>query len=155
MSSVRDLCVAEPLFLCWPLLFWNLAEFSCFFQVLSSLELVFHLCISWLLFLLLESELKMCCFLSLLYLFLLLCTFEYYVFDHYAFLALIPTPSFFFFCFCLMLGSPTSPDHKTKRQSDPTPFGFKGTVQQQLHTLLVVSPHCLNTSKALHRFDWL
>ncbi|XP_057708474.1 guanine nucleotide exchange factor DBS-like isoform X14 [Corythoichthys intestinalis] len=23
-------------------------------------------------------------------------------------------------------GSPTSPDHKTKRQSDPTPFGFKG-----------------------------
>ncbi|KAM7407170.1 hypothetical protein PAMA_003075 [Pampus argenteus] len=24
-------------------------------------------------------------------------------------------------------GSPTSPDHKTKRQSDPTPFGFKGS----------------------------
>ncbi|XP_068185930.1 guanine nucleotide exchange factor DBS isoform X3 [Antennarius striatus] len=23
-------------------------------------------------------------------------------------------------------GSPTSPDHRTKRQSDPTPFGFKG-----------------------------
>lgn len=27
----------------------------------------------------------------------------------------------------LTAGSPTSPDHKTKRQSDPTPFGFKGT----------------------------
>ncbi|XP_049903963.1 guanine nucleotide exchange factor DBS isoform X1 [Epinephelus moara] len=26
----------------------------------------------------------------------------------------------------LSAGSPTSPDHKTKRQSDPTPFGFKG-----------------------------
>ncbi|KAK5920655.1 hypothetical protein CgunFtcFv8_024442 [Champsocephalus gunnari] len=26
----------------------------------------------------------------------------------------------------LSSGSPTSPDHKTKRQSDPTPFGFKG-----------------------------
>lgn len=26
-----------------------------------------------------------------------------------------------------MEGSPTSPDHKTKRQSDPTPFGFKGS----------------------------
>uniref|UniRef100_A0A669D1A0 MCF.2 cell line derived transforming sequence like n=1 Tax=Oreochromis niloticus TaxID=8128 RepID=A0A669D1A0_ORENI len=32
-------------------------------------------------------------------------------------------------------GSPTSPDHKTKRQSDPTPFGFKGNVQP-LHSLL-------------------
>ncbi|XP_047227481.1 guanine nucleotide exchange factor DBS isoform X4 [Girardinichthys multiradiatus] len=27
---------------------------------------------------------------------------------------------------CPSSGSPTSPDHSTKRQSDPTPFGFKG-----------------------------
>ncbi|XP_047456498.1 guanine nucleotide exchange factor DBS isoform X6 [Mugil cephalus] len=30
-------------------------------------------------------------------------------------------------------GSPTSPDHKTKRQSDPTPFGFKDTGPPPLH----------------------
>lgn len=36
----------------------------------------------------------------------------------------ILNPSFFSI---LAPGSPTSPDHKTKRQSDPTPFGFKGT----------------------------
>ncbi|KAF7653542.1 hypothetical protein LDENG_00081850 [Lucifuga dentata] len=29
-------------------------------------------------------------------------------------------------------GSPTSPDHKTKRQSDPTPFGFKGWTKTSL-----------------------
>lgn len=41
----------------------------------------------------------------------------------------------FFYCpapltlvsFSLTAGSPTSPDHKSKRQSDPTPFGFKGS----------------------------
>lgn len=32
-----------------------------------------------------------------------------------------------YFYSILVPGSPTSPDHKTKRQSDPTPFGFKGT----------------------------
>ncbi|XP_040913774.1 guanine nucleotide exchange factor DBS [Toxotes jaculatrix] len=30
-------------------------------------------------------------------------------------------------------GSPTSPDHKTKRQSDPTPFGFKDAGPPPLH----------------------
>nr|XP_046260826.1 guanine nucleotide exchange factor DBS isoform X4 [Scatophagus argus] len=30
-------------------------------------------------------------------------------------------------------GSPTSPDHKTKRQSDPTPFGFKDPGPPPLH----------------------
>ncbi|XP_039673399.1 guanine nucleotide exchange factor DBS isoform X8 [Perca fluviatilis] len=30
-------------------------------------------------------------------------------------------------------GSPTSPDHKTKRQSDPTPFGFKDAGHPPLH----------------------
>ncbi|XP_026000315.1 guanine nucleotide exchange factor DBS isoform X1 [Astatotilapia calliptera] len=30
-------------------------------------------------------------------------------------------------------GSPTSPDHKTKRQSDPTPFGFKDAGPPALH----------------------
>ncbi|XP_058478450.1 guanine nucleotide exchange factor DBS isoform X13 [Solea solea] len=30
-------------------------------------------------------------------------------------------------------GSPTSPDHKTKRQSDPTPFGFKDAGPPHLH----------------------
>uniref|UniRef100_A0A3Q1FP93 MCF.2 cell line derived transforming sequence like n=1 Tax=Acanthochromis polyacanthus TaxID=80966 RepID=A0A3Q1FP93_9TELE len=30
-------------------------------------------------------------------------------------------------------GSPTSPDHKTKRQSDPTPFGFKDSGPPPLH----------------------
>ncbi|KAM9850920.1 guanine nucleotide exchange factor DBS [Aulostomus maculatus] len=33
----------------------------------------------------------------------------------------------------LSSGSPTSPDHKTKRQSDPTPFGFKDAGPPPLH----------------------
>ncbi|XP_061578947.1 guanine nucleotide exchange factor DBS-like [Cololabis saira] len=43
-------------------------------------------------------------------------------------------------------GSPTSPDRKTKRQSDPTPFGFKDAARPPLHP---TRPRCSSTSSLL------
>lgn len=37
-----------------------------------------------------------------------------------------------------MVGSPTSPDHKSKRQSDPTPFGYKGNLSSSSSDWLFV-----------------
>ncbi|XP_076026234.1 guanine nucleotide exchange factor DBS isoform X2 [Genypterus blacodes] len=44
-------------------------------------------------------------------------------------------------------GSPTSPDHKSKRQSDPTPFGFKDAGPPLLH---LSSSRRFSTSSLLH-----
>lgn len=48
-------------------------------------------------------------------------------------------PGFFYWftAFGLITGSPTSPDRKTKRQSDPTPFGFKGNCCAMVTALCV------------------
>lgn len=59
-------------------------------------------------------------------------------------------------CFGLTTGSPTSLDRKTKRQSDPTPFGFKGSYRAMITGLCacvvgpsITSERCLDVCGAL------
>lgn len=90
---------------------------STIFLLLSLLELVFHFCIPS------STFPKQSCTVVVCLLSFFSLTFCYVGISVFLALVSLIDPS----VSCLIAGSPTSPDHKTKRQSDPTPFGFKGS----------------------------